>query len=109
LLYLISSPKTPALSRSPSFSDWRVIKAEALVSGRIIRESNSRVRIEFRLWDIFGEKQLAGLRFATTTDNIRRISHKASDAVYEALTGEGGYFDSRIVFIGPYFDATLFA
>jgi len=83
----------------PSFSDWRVIKAEALVSGRIIRESNSRVRIEFRLWDIFGEKQLAGLRFATTTDNIRRISHKASDAVYEALTGEGGYFDSRIVFI----------
>jgi len=83
----------------PNFSDWRVIKAEALVSGRIIRESDTRVRVEFRLWDIFGEKQLTGLRFATTPDNIRRISHKVSDAIYQALTGEGGYFDSRIVFI----------
>jgi len=83
----------------PNFSEWRVIKAEALVSGRIIRESDSRLRVEFRLWDIFGEKQLAGLRFATTPDNIRRISHKVSDAIYEALTGETGYFDSRIVFI----------
>ena len=83
----------------PNFSDWRVIKAEALVSGRIVRESDGRVRIEFRLWDVFGEKQLAGLRFATTPDNIRRISHKASDAIYESLTGEGGYFDSRIVFV----------
>jgi len=83
----------------PNFSEWRVIKAEALVSGRIIRESDSRLRVEFRLWDIFGEKQLAGLRFATTPDNIRRISHKVSDAIYEALSGESGYFDSRIVFI----------
>ena len=83
----------------PSFGDWRVIKAEALVSGRIVRESDTRVRVEFRLWDIFGEKQLAGLRFATTPDNIRRISHKVSDAIYQSLTGETGYFDSRIVFI----------
>ena len=83
----------------PNFSDWRVIKAEALVSGRIVRESDARIRVEFRLWDIFGEKQLSGLRLATTPDNIRRIAHKVSDAVYESLTGEGGYFDSRIVFI----------
>lgn len=83
----------------PNFGSWRVIKAEALVSGRVIRESETRVRVEFRLWDIFGEKQLAGLRFGTTPDNIRRISHKVSDAIYEALTGETGYFDSRIVFI----------
>ena len=83
----------------PSFSDWRVIKAEALVSGRIVRESDARVRVEFRLWDIFGEKQLTGLRFATTPENIRRISHKVSDAIYQSLTGETGYFDSRIVFI----------
>jgi len=36
---------------------------------------------------------------ATTPDNWRRTAHKASDAIYEALTGESGYFDSRIVFI----------
>ena len=83
----------------PTFSDWRVIKADALVSGRIKTESASRILVEFRLWDVFAGEQLNGVRFATTPDNWRRTAHKASDAIYEALTGESGYFDSRIVFI----------
>ena len=83
----------------PTFADWRIIKAEALVSGRIVTESPTKIRVEFRLWDIFAGNQLAGLRFATTPDNWRRTAHKASDAIYKALTGEEGYFDSRIVFI----------
>lgn len=84
---------------APTFADWRVIKAEALVSGRIVIESDSRMRVEFRLWDIFGGEQLAGLRLAATPDNWRRMAHKVSDAIYSQLTGETGYFDSRIVFI----------
>lgn len=83
----------------PTFADWRVIKADALVSGRITTESASRILVEFRLWDVFAGEQLKGVRFATTPDNWRRTAHKASDAIYEALTGESGYFDSRIVFI----------
>ena len=83
----------------PTFADWRVIKAEVLVSGRIVTESPTKIRVEFRLWDIFAGNQLAGLRFATTPDNWRRTAHKASDAIYKALTGEEGYFDSRIVFV----------
>ena len=83
----------------PTFADWRVIKADALVSGRITTESSSRILVEFRLWDVFSGEQLKGVRFATTPDNWRRTAHKASDAIYEALTGESGYFDSRIVFI----------
>ena len=83
----------------PTFADWRVIKADALVSGRIKTESASRILVEFRLWDVFAGQQLKGVRFATTPDNWRRTAHKASDAIYEALTGEAGYFDSRIVFI----------
>ena len=83
----------------PTFADWRVIKADALVSGRIRTESDSRILVEFRLWDIFAGQQLKGVRFATTPENWRRTAHKASDAIYEALTGETGYFDTRIVFI----------
>jgi len=87
------------INYQPTFADWRVIKAEALVSGRIVMETESRLRVEFRLWDIFDGKQLAGLRFATTPDNWRRIAHKVSDSIYEKLTGESGYFDSRIAAI----------
>lgn len=83
----------------PTYADWRVIKAEALVSGRIVQENANRIRVEFRLWDVFAGKQLAGIRLAATPQNWRRTAHKASDAIYKALTGEEGYFDSRIVFI----------
>lgn len=83
----------------PDFPNWRVIKAEALVSGRVVRESDTRIRVEYRLWDVYRGEQLAGLRFATTPDNWRRIAHKVSDTIYEKLTGESGYFDSRIVFV----------
>ena len=91
--------KQTTIDYEPTFADWRVIKADALVSGQIVRESATRIRVEFRLWDIFGAKQLAGLRLAATNDNWRRTAHKASDEIYQALTGESGYFDSRIVFI----------
>ena len=91
--------KQTNIDYKPTFADWRVIKADALVSGRIKTENASRILVEFRLWDVFAGQQLKGVRFATTPDNWRRTAHKASDAIYEALTGESGYFDSRIVFI----------
>ena len=91
--------KQTTIDYEPTYADWRVIKADALVSGQIVRESATRIRVEFRLWDIFGGKQLTGLRLAATPDNWRRTAHKASDEIYQALTGEAGYFDSRIVFI----------
>jgi TolB protein len=87
------------INYQPKFADWRLIKAKALVSGRIVRENSNRLRVEFRLWDIYGGEQLDGLRFATTPDNWRRIAHKISDSIYERLTGETGYFDTRIVYI----------
>lgn len=95
------------INYQPVFADWRVIKAEALVVGQIVQESGSQFRVEFRLWDVFAGQQMTGLRFSTTPDNWRRIAHKVSDAIYEQLTGEAGYFDSRIAYIdesGPKLD-----
>jgi TolB protein len=48
---------------------------------------------------VFGAAQLAGQVLSFTPDNFRRIAHMTSDAIYERLTGEMGYFDSRIVFV----------
>ena len=86
-------------SALPRFGDWRTIQAQALVTGRIILQSDGRIRAEFRLWDIFAQQQTVGLQFVTTPRNWRRIGHLISDAIYKAITGEEGYFDSRIVFI----------
>ena len=84
---------------APKFPDWRAINAQALVTGRVTRQGDGRLRSEFRLWDVFGGQQQAGQQYFTTPDNWRRIGHIISDAIYERLTGEKGYFDSRIVFV----------
>jgi TolB protein len=83
----------------PRFADWRTINAQALVTGRITRQNDGRLRAEFRLWDVFAGQQLDGKQYFTTQDNWRRIGHIISDAIYERLTGEKGYFDSRVVFV----------
>jgi TolB protein len=83
----------------PQFQSWRQINAQALVTGRITRQPDGRVKAEFRLWDIFSGQQLTGHQYFTAADFWRRIAHIVSDQVYERLTGEKGYFDSRVVFV----------
>ena len=88
-----------AMEVPPRFADWRVINAQALVVGQVTPLPDGRIRIDFRLYDVFGEQQLTGFTYTTTPDNWRRIAHKISDKIYEQLTGEPGYFDTRIVFV----------
>jgi TolB protein len=83
----------------PNFQSWRTINAQALVTGRVTQQSDGRLKAEFRLWDVLAGQQLAGQQYFTTPDNWRRIAHIISDAIYERLTGDGGYFDSRVVFV----------
>ena len=90
--------QTPeALQAGPRFGDWRVINTQALVGGNVKLQPDGRVRVEFRLWDVLAEQQLTGS--ALISDNWRRIAHIISDAIYKRLTGEDGYFDSRIVYV----------
>jgi TolB protein len=98
--------QTPeSLRVQPRFGDWRVINAQALVSGSAETQADGRLRVEFRLWDIYGEQQMMGLAYFTQPENWRRVAHIIADAIYKRLTGEDGYFDSRIVYVaesGPY-------
>jgi TolB protein len=82
----------------PRFPDWKQINAQALVNGMVTVEGG-RLKVDFRLWDVFAEQQLLGLQFTSSPENWRRVAHKISDAVYERLTGEKGYFDTRVVFV----------
>lgn len=83
----------------PRFGDWKQIGAQALVNGEVTVEEGGRLRVDFRLWDVDSETQLLGLQFSSTPENWRRVAHKISDAIYEKLTGEKGYFDTRVVFV----------
>jgi TolB protein len=83
----------------PRFGDWRLISAQALVTGTIRTQGDGRLRVESRLWDVFAEQQLSGFGYTTTRQNWRRIAHIIADEIYKRITGEDGYFDTRIVYI----------
>ena len=91
--------KIASVDTVPRFADWRTINAQALVTGRIAHQNDGRLKAEFRLWDVVTGNQLDGQQYFTTPDNWRRIGHIISDDIYEKLTGEKGYFDSRVVFV----------
>jgi TolB protein len=82
----------------PRFEDWRLIKAQALVTGKVT-VSEDKLRVEFRLWDVVAAKEILALAFSTTPSNWRRVAHIISDKVYQRLTGEEGYFDTRIIYV----------
>ncbi len=83
----------------PRFGDWRVINANALIQGRAQIVNDGRLRVEFRLWDVFAEQHMAGVVYTGDRGGWRRIAHLIADAVYQRITGETGYFDTRIVYI----------
>ena len=82
----------------PRFEDWSLIKAQALITGKV-ELKDGKVRVEFRLWDVLAAREMLALAFTTVPNNWRRIGHIISDKIYERLTGEKGYFDTRIIYV----------
>ena len=82
----------------PRFEDWRLITAQALITGKLLIKDN-KLKVEFRLWDIAAAQEMTALAFTTTPSNWRRVAHIISDKIYERLTGETGYFDTRIIYV----------
>ena len=82
----------------PRFEDWALIKAQALITGKV-NFQDEKLRVEFRLWDVLAGKEMLALAFTTVPKNWRRVGHIISDKVYKRLTGEKGYFDTRIIYV----------
>ena len=82
----------------PRFEDWKLIKAQALITGKV-SYLNDKMRVEFRLWDVLAGREMMALAFTTVPTNWRRVGHIITDKIYERLTGEKGYFDTRIIYV----------
>ena len=88
-----------AFAQTVAYADWRAINAQALITGAV-SVSGGQINVKFRLFDVFsGAEMGGGLQFAGTADGWRRMAHKVADAAYSRITGESGYFDSRVVFV----------
>ena len=82
----------------PTFPSWSQIGAQTLVTGQV-RMSGGKIAVEFRLWDVLTSSQMSGTSYTTSDRGLRRVGHQISDEIYQRLTGEQGYFDSRIVYV----------
>jgi TolB protein len=85
--------------QAPQMDSWRMINAQFVVTGRTGRSSDGRLQTEFRLWDVATGTQVAGQQYVTDPNNARRVAHIISDAIFSRITGEQGFFDTRIVFV----------
>lgn len=87
------------IDTAPQWQSWKQINATYLVTGRMTRQGDGRLKAEFRLWDVNQQLQLTGQQYQTSPEYWRRIAHIISDQIYERANSEKGYFDSRVVFV----------
>lgn len=83
---------------APRFPEWRGIGAEGLVVGQIT-QAGGNIKVDFRLWDVVTAQQLTGFSYTSQPANWRRLAHIISDAIYKRVTGEEGYFDTRVAYV----------
>ena len=92
-------PATPLdVNSKPSFDAWKSIGAQALVNGQLTQDADGHLTAAFHLFVVYAGDDLLDLQFTAAPGAWRRVAHKIADAIYEKLTGEPGYFDTRIVF-----------
>ena len=88
-----------SLQNAPNFPQWTTIGAQAILYGAVNPRADGRMDVGFRLYDPYRQCQLVSYQFTATSEQWRRIAHKISDVVYQRLTGESGFFDSRVLFV----------
>lgn len=90
---------TPHAASEVNFKDWRLVKAEALVIGNVQQLAPGKFQVDFRLYDVFKETQIAGFQYVVGADLLRMVGHQIADVVYEKLTGEPGAFNTRVAYV----------
>lgn len=99
----LQTPESIQQNKGPVFNEWRLINAEALLTGNVevVKEQGvDKIRVSFRFYDVAEEKELVGWLYKVDAKFWRYVSHLIADRIYTAITGEPGYFATRLVYIG---------
>ncbi len=93
----ISSPTT---KDEILFSDWQLISADYVLIGRVEPnpEGGDSFRVIARLYDAFEQKQVFGIQFIASPNQIRATAHRIANAVFENVTEEMSSFNTQIVY-----------
>ena len=91
--------KMQDVQETPRFLDWQALNAQALLFANVNQMEDGRYKISFRLWDVYGEQSMLAKALTLTPNEWRRLGHIVSDMVYSEITGEDGYFDTRLVYV----------
>jgi TolB protein len=83
----------------PDFNAIRQKNADALVTGSIQKTADGRFDVKYRLWDAIKAQDLGGQSFLVVESDLRLVSHRIADQVYEKLTGDKGVFSTRIAYV----------
>ena len=83
---------------APNLDAWKAINAQFVLTGAV-EGGGSHLTARFRLWDVATGEQVAGEQLTAEGGGARRVAHMISDRVFSRVTGEKGFFDSRVVFV----------
>ncbi len=87
------------VANAPNFPQWTAIGAQAVLYGSVTPRADGRNDVGFRLYDPYRQCQLVSYQFTATPEQWRRIAHKIADVVYQRMTGESGFFDTRVIYV----------
>jgi TolB protein len=93
---LISQPHE---GQQVNFADWRLLRSEGLLIGKVSSQDGQNYQVQFQLYDVYKAEQLVGKRYNVPASGLRNLAHQIADIVYETLTGEKGVFSTRLAFV----------
>jgi TolB protein len=80
------------------YRNWTAIGADLLVTGKVAVKDGSAI-FDLRLFDTIKQKMLVGKRYIGSADDTRQVARRFCSEIVFAITGNRGFFDSKIAFI----------
>ncbi|WP_269499855.1 Tol-Pal system beta propeller repeat protein TolB [Castellaniella sp. S9] len=86
------------LESTVSHDEWQARGADYLAFGSVTQDGG-QYTVSYRLVDNARKAELDKVAFSGTEAELRRISHRIADRIYEKITGVRGVFSTRIAYV----------